>query len=51
VFLVHARDISAAVGQHRANIETLKKEFGLRNVRFVERSSSDKRGEAVLLAG
>ena len=50
VFLVHAQDISSAIGQHRVNIEKLKKEFGLRKVRFVEKSSSGKRGEAVLLA-
>jgi len=50
-FLVHARDISAAVGQHRSNVKMLKREFGLRNIRFVEKDSSGKRGEVVLLAG
>lgn len=51
VFLVHPRDVSSAVGQQRTNIEAMKKEFGLRNVRFVEDSKGRKRGDAVLLSG
>ncbi len=50
-FLVHARDISSVIGQHRSNLQTLKREFGLRNIRFVEKGISGERGEIVLLAG
>ncbi len=49
VFLVDPRDVSAAVGQQRANIDAMKKEFGLHGVRFVENGNGSKRGDVVLL--
>ncbi|MGE5174265.1 MAG: elongator complex protein 3 [Betaproteobacteria bacterium] len=50
VFLVNPRDVSVAIGQQRANIEAMKKEFGLHDVRFVENGDGSKRGDAVLLS-
>ena len=35
IFYVNPRDISAAIGQRRVNIVTLKKEFGLQKIYFV----------------
>jgi histone acetyltransferase (RNA polymerase elongator complex component) len=49
VFEVDPRDISLAIGQKRANIEVIKKEFGLRLVHIVGRNTSGKRGDVVLL--
>ncbi len=49
VFAVNPRDVSTAVGQRRENIERLKKEFGLLEVRIVEGRSDGGRGEVTLL--
>ncbi len=43
VFRVHPGDLSAAVGQKRSNRETLKKQFGLINVRFQPDESMARR--------
>jgi histone acetyltransferase (RNA polymerase elongator complex component) len=49
VFEVNPRDVSTAVGQRRENIERLKKEFGLAEVRIVEGARHAGRGEVKLL--
>ncbi len=48
VFQVDPRDISVAIGQHRANITAMEKEFGLRRV-YISVKSGGNRGDAVLL--
>ena len=42
-FQVHPKDLSAAIGQHRSNIELLKKEFGVRKIRIVAGESVMRR--------
>jgi hypothetical protein len=49
IFQVDSRDISLAIGQHRANIKAIKNEFGLRRVQMVGKNTSGKRGDVVLL--
>ena len=51
VFRIHPRDVSTAIGQRRENIETLKKEFGLQDVLFVEDGKISTRGKPVLVSG
>jgi histone acetyltransferase (RNA polymerase elongator complex component) len=43
-FQVNPKDLSAAIGQHRSNIELLKKEFGIRKLRIVAGESVRRRG-------
>ncbi|HEX9113814.1 MAG TPA: radical SAM protein [Nitrospirota bacterium] len=50
VFAVSPRDVSAAIGQRRGNIERLKKEFGLADVQIVEGRHDGGRGKVTLLA-
>jgi histone acetyltransferase (RNA polymerase elongator complex component) len=50
IFMVNPHDLSAAVGQHRVNIEKLKKEFGLRSLRVKQQNHSIKEQEPVLLS-
>jgi histone acetyltransferase (RNA polymerase elongator complex component) len=50
VFGVNPREVSAAVGQRRENIERLKQEFGLGSVRIVEGRPHGGRGEVTLLS-
>lgn len=50
VFEVNPRDISAAIGQRRGNIERLKKEFGLADVRIVKGRHDGGRGGVILLS-
>ena len=40
---VNPKDLSAAIGQHRSNIELLKKEFGVRTLRIVTGESVRRR--------
>jgi histone acetyltransferase (RNA polymerase elongator complex component) len=48
-FLVHPKNISAAIGQRRENITKLKKEFGLTKIRIVaDQSVKGKRGMKLL---
>ncbi len=47
VFEVDPRDLSLAIGQQRTNINSIKKEFGLRRVHVTVKSG--KRGSVVLL--
>ena len=49
VFAVSPRDVSAAIGQRRGNIERLKREFGLSDVRIVKGRHDGGRGEVTLL--
>ncbi len=42
-FLVHPRDLSAAIGQKRSNTESLKKELGLKDVHVQEDRSLPRR--------
>lgn len=49
VFMVNPADLTAAIGQKRYNIESLKKEFGLCTVRIKADETIQKRGEPVLL--
>jgi len=49
VFSVNPADLSVAIGQHRVNIESLKKEFGLREVRIKADQNMQKRGELVFV--
>jgi len=49
-FQVRARDLSAAIGQKRSNIETLKREFGLREVMVVAGTLSGEERSATLLS-
>jgi histone acetyltransferase (RNA polymerase elongator complex component) len=49
VFAVSPRDVSSAIGQRRENIERLKREFGLADVRIVEDRHDSGRGEITLL--
>jgi len=49
VFCVHPRDVSAAIGQRRSNIELLKKEFGLHAVKVVRENSRNERRNIMLL--
>jgi transcription antitermination factor NusA-like protein len=42
-FQVNPKDLSAAIGQHRSNIELLKKEFGVRELRIVAGESVRRR--------
>jgi len=51
VLSVNPREISTAIGQHRVNIETLKKEFDLREVHIVAGGGNSIRGEVMLLTG
>ena len=41
VFAVKKGRVSAAIGQKRGNAEALRREFGVRSVRFVERDMPD----------
>jgi histone acetyltransferase (RNA polymerase elongator complex component) len=50
VFEVSPRDVSAAIGQRRGNIERLKKEFGLTDVGIVKGRHDGGRGEVALLS-
>jgi histone acetyltransferase (RNA polymerase elongator complex component) len=51
VLRVDPRDISTAIGQRRINIETLKKEFDLREIHIVAGNGNSRRGEVTLLTG
>jgi histone acetyltransferase (RNA polymerase elongator complex component) len=42
-FQVNPKDLSAAIGQHRSNIELLRKEFGIRKLRIVAGESVRRR--------
>ena len=42
-FQVNPKDLSSAIGQHRSNIDLLKKEFGVRTVRIVAGEGVRKR--------
>jgi len=46
---VRPRDLSAAIGQRRSNIEILKREFGLRDLRIVAGTASRGQREITLL--
>ncbi|HEY6009834.1 MAG TPA: radical SAM protein [Nitrospirota bacterium] len=46
---VNPRDLSAAIGQHRSNVDTLKREFGLRNIRIAADEGDLKRRTPVLI--
>ncbi len=48
IFMVNPADLSAAIGQHRVNIESLKKEFGLSTIRIKADETIVKRGKPVL---
>jgi histone acetyltransferase (RNA polymerase elongator complex component) len=48
VFTVNPADLSAAIGQHRGNIEILKKEFGLSTIHIKVDETIVKRGEPLL---
>jgi histone acetyltransferase (RNA polymerase elongator complex component) len=50
VFHIHPRDMSAAVGQHHANIEQLKKEFRLADVTLIE-DQGVRRSRIILQGG
>jgi histone acetyltransferase (RNA polymerase elongator complex component) len=50
IFMVNPGDLSAAIGQRRANIELLKKEFGLREIRIKAGRAIGRRGEPILLS-
>lgn len=50
MFRVHPRDLSAAIGRKRINIEILKKEFGLRKIRIAAGNDVLKRWEPVLVS-
>lgn len=47
-FSVNPADLSAAIGQHRVNIERLKQEFGLREIRIIADQNMQRRGEPIL---
>jgi len=47
-FQVHPNDLSAAIGQHRSNIELLKKEFGINKIRIVAGESILRRDAALV---
>jgi histone acetyltransferase (RNA polymerase elongator complex component) len=51
VLCVNPREISAAIGQRRVNIETLKKEFDLQEVHIVAGNRNGRRGKVMLLTG
>ncbi len=48
-FQISAKDLSAAIGQRRSNIDILKKEFGLRELHIVAGRTTLRRREPVLL--
>jgi histone acetyltransferase (RNA polymerase elongator complex component) len=50
-FQVNPKDLAAAIGQHRSNIERLKKEFGVRTLRIVSRESVRRRDTVLFSAG
>jgi histone acetyltransferase (RNA polymerase elongator complex component) len=50
-FQVNPKDFSAAIGQHRSNIEFLKKEFGVRILRIVAGKSVRRRDTVLFSAG
>ncbi len=50
VFQVHRQDLSTAVGQHRENVERLKKEFRLREIHIVESPNAQRGGIPILLS-
>jgi histone acetyltransferase (RNA polymerase elongator complex component) len=50
VLCVDSREVSAAIGQRRINIETLKKEFDLREVHIKAGNEHGRRGEVMLLS-
>jgi histone acetyltransferase (RNA polymerase elongator complex component) len=50
-FQVNPKDLSAAIGQHRSNIELLKKEFGVRILRIVAVKSIRRRDTVLFSAG
>ena len=49
-FQVNPKDLSAAIGQHRSNIELLKKEFAVQEIRIVEGHSVLRRRYPVLFS-
>lgn len=49
-FHVHPADVSAAIGQHRANIDSLKKEFGLQAVHVAGDKNMQARRTVVLIS-
>ena len=49
-FQVSAKDLSAAIGQRRSNIDILKKEFGLRELYIVAGGTTLRRREPVLFS-
>ncbi|HEX9022052.1 MAG TPA: radical SAM protein [Nitrospirota bacterium] len=49
IFQVNRRDLSAAAGVRRSNIDVLQKEFGLKKIRIVEGSSVLKKWKPVIL--
>lgn len=49
-FLIHPDDISNAIGQKRSNIETLKKEFGLKRVGLQPDSKVPRRSVRILIS-
>ena len=50
-FQVNPKDLSAAIGQHRSNIELLKKEFGVRTLRIVAGESVRRRDPVLFSTG
>lgn len=48
-FQVNPQDLSAAIGQRRSNIDILKKEFRLQEIRIVEGNNVPGRGELTLI--
>ena len=49
-FQVHSRELSAAIGLRRSNIDMLEKEFGLRKIRFVTYDASTVEHHPILLS-
>jgi hypothetical protein len=46
---VNPKDLSASIGQRRSNIDILKKEFALQEVRIVEGATAQGRRAPILL--
>jgi len=46
---VHPKDLSAAIGQKRSNIDVLKKEFVLQDLHIVEGAAAQERRTPTLL--
>ena len=46
---IHPKEMSAAIGRQRSNIDTLKKEFGLRELRIAKGTASMARRSPIIL--